>query len=165
MSRLGSGGFSQTRTLAVDLNHSYTGSVSNWAKAVLLWNIALDGNGQPLLPGTDSCQNPSCRGAVTINGGSYTLNEECELTPVHCRDVDLLVVWLEVYVMAQASRAITPKDPGGPWGQRIGVNATGSDAWALRVTAFVTERNNTSDWSRYSIVVLNWYVPATLTIR
>lgn len=44
-----------------------------------MWNIALDRNGQPLLPGTGSCQNPSCRGVVTINGGSYTLNEECEL--------------------------------------------------------------------------------------
>ena len=63
--------------------------------------------------------------------------------------------------MAQASRAITPKDPGGPWGQRIGVNVAGSDAWALRVTAFVTKRNNPSDWWRYSIVVLNWYVPTT----
>ena len=64
--------------------------------------------------------------------------------------------------MAQASRAITPKDPGGPWGQRIGVNVAGSDAWTLRVTAFVTKRNNPSDWWRYSIVVLNWYVPITL---
>lgn len=63
--------------------HSYIGSVNNWAKAVLLWNIALDGNGQPLLPGTSSCKNPSCRGVVTINGGSYTLNEECEPMLVH----------------------------------------------------------------------------------
>ena len=61
--------------------------------------------------------------------------------------------------MAQASRAITPKDPGGPWGQRIGMNVTGSNAWALQVTAFVTMRNNPSDWWRYSIVVLNGCVP------
>jgi hypothetical protein len=66
--------------------------------------------------------------------------------------------------MAQASRAITPKDPGGPWGQRIGVNVAGSDAWTLRVTAFVTKRNNPSDWWRYSITVMNWYVSATLTV-
>ena len=72
-----------TKTLVVDRIHSYIGSVDNWAKAVLLWNIALDSNGQPLLPGTRSCQNPSCRGAVTIDGGSYTLNEECEFTFVH----------------------------------------------------------------------------------
>ena len=57
--------------------------------------------------------------------------------------------------MAQASRAITPKDPGGPWGQRIGVNVAGSSAGTLQVTAFVTGRNNPSDWCRYSIVVLN----------
>lgn len=43
-----------------------------------MWNIALDDNGEPQLPGTGSCQNPSCRGVVTINNGSYTLNEECE---------------------------------------------------------------------------------------
>ena len=67
--------------------------------------------------------------------------------------------------MAQASRAITPKDPGGPWGQRIGVNVAGGEAWTLRVTAFVTKRNNPSDWWRYSIVVLNWYVPATSRFR
>ena len=64
--------------------------------------------------------------------------------------------------MAQASRAITPKDPGGPWGQSIGVNVTGSDALTVRVTAFVTKRKNPSDWWRYSIVVLNWYVSAML---
>jgi hypothetical protein len=133
--------------------------VNNWAKAVLLWNIALDGNGQPQLPGTDSCQNPHCRGVVTISGGSYTLNEECELTHVLRLCRGFIVVCLAVYAMAQASRAITPKDPGGPWGQRIGVNVAGGNAWALRVTAFVTKRNNPSDWWRYSIVVLNWYVP------
>ena len=67
--------------------------------------------------------------------------------------------------MAQASRAITPKDPGGPWGQRIGVNVAGSDALTVRVTAFVTKRKNSSDWWRYSIVVLNWYVPIILRFR
>ena len=71
------------RTPDVDLIHSYTGSIDYGAKAVLMWNFALDGNGQPLLPGTDSCQNPPCRGVVTINGGSYTLNEECKLTHVY----------------------------------------------------------------------------------
>lgn len=77
---------------------------------------------------------------------------------------DSLIVQLAVYAMAQASRAITPKDPGGPWGQRIGVNVAGDNAWTLGVTAFVTKRNNPSDWWRYSIVVLNWYVPATLMV-
>ena len=61
--------------------------------------------------------------------------------------------------MAQASRAITPKDPGGPWGQRIGVNVAGSSSRSLQVAAFVTKRNNPSDWWRYSIVVLNSYAP------
>ena len=139
---------------AADFTRSYIGSVNNWAKAVLMWNIALDSNGQPQLPGTASCKNPVCRGVVTITGGSYTLNEECELVAIHrlwFRAKSSLVV----YAMAQASRAIIPKDPGGPWGQRIGVNVVGSSSQALRVSAFVTKRTNPTDWWRYNIVVLN----------
>lgn len=67
------------KALEIDCGRSYTGSIMNGARAVLMWNVALDGNGQPLLPGTNSCQGSPCRGVVTINGGSYTLNEECEL--------------------------------------------------------------------------------------
>ena len=44
------------------------------------------------------------------------------------------------------------------------MGVAGGDAWTPKVTAFVTKRNNPSDWWRYSIVVLNWYVPATFTI-
>lgn len=44
-----------------------------------MWNLALDGSGDPKLPGTNSCGGPGCRGIVTINSdGSYELNEECE---------------------------------------------------------------------------------------
>jgi len=58
--------------------------------------------------------------------------------------------------MAQASRAILPKDVNGPWGKRIGVSVTGSLDWALVVGAYVTGRVSSSDWLRYSLVVLNW---------
>lgn len=57
--------------------------------------------------------------------------------------------------MAQASKAILPRDVGGPWGKRIKVAVGGELNWALRVTAFVTGRTNSSDWLRYSLVVLN----------
>lgn len=60
--------------------------------------------------------------------------------------------------MAQASKAILPRDKNGPFGRRMGVSVGGSLNWALRVNAFVTGRVNPSDWQRYSIVVLNWYV-------
>lgn len=60
-----------------------------------------------------------------------------------------------VYSMAQASKAIIPKDAGGPFGQRIGVSVGGSLSWALRVGAYVTGRVSSSDWLRYSIVVMN----------
>ena len=58
--------------------------------------------------------------------------------------------------MAQASKAILPKDVGGPWGKRIGVSVGGSMSWGLVVGAYVTGRVNPSDWNRYSLVVLNW---------
>jgi hypothetical protein len=58
--------------------------------------------------------------------------------------------------MAQASKAIVPKDTNGPFGQRIGVTVGGNLDWALVVGAYVTGRVNPSDWSRYSLVVLNW---------
>jgi hypothetical protein len=57
--------------------------------------------------------------------------------------------------MAQVSKAIIPKDAGGPFGQRIGVSVGGSVGWALRVGAYVTSRSSSSDWLRYSIVVMN----------
>ncbi|KAG5637110.1 hypothetical protein H0H81_005748 [Sphagnurus paluster] len=70
--------------------------------------------------------------------------------------------------MAQASKAIIPKDAGGPYGQRIGVSVQGNVGWALRVNAFVTRRVSAGEWYRYSLVVLNfgvttlwWFAPAT----
>jgi len=61
------------------------------------------------------------------------------------------------YSMAQASKAVIPKDAGGPWGRRIGVTVGGALSWALRVGAYATGRVNSSDLSRFGIVVLNWY--------
>ena len=58
--------------------------------------------------------------------------------------------------MAQASKAIIPKDTGGPFGQRIGVTVEGSLDWTLVVGAYQTERMKSTDWNRYSLVVLNW---------
>lgn len=72
------------------------------------------------------------------------------------------MIFMKGYSMAQASKAILPKDVGGPWGQRIGVSVGGSMDWALIVGAYVTGRVNPSDWLRYSLVVLNWlakYLP------
>ena len=63
---------------------------------------------------------------------------------------------LLVYAMAQASKAIVPKDTNGPFGQRISVSVGGSLDWSLRAGAYVTARNNPSDWLRYSLVVVNW---------
>lgn len=96
--------------------NSWIGAIEHNSHSGLMWNLALDGSGDPKLPGTNSCGGPGCRGIVTINSdGSYELNEECEfpllrtwMTPkvtirVGCAD----------YSMAQASRAILPRDSGG----------------------------------------------------
>lgn len=57
------------------------GSLQYWSSIVGLWNLALNGEGQPELPGSNSCNsgNPGCRGVVTVNSdGSYSVNQECE---------------------------------------------------------------------------------------
>ncbi|KAF8517702.1 glycoside hydrolase superfamily [Hysterangium stoloniferum] len=116
----------------------FIGGPENWSRSAMMWNYALDSNGQPKLPGTNSCGGSGCRGVVTIPGdGGYDLNEE-------------------YYVMAQTSRAVLPKDPGGPFAQRIGVTVGGSHNWALRVGAYSTRRAKSTDPKRWTIVVLNW---------
>ncbi|EJT98624.1 glycoside hydrolase [Dacryopinax primogenitus] len=116
------------------------GSLSYYSRSVVLWNLALDGTGQPLLPGTNSCGGPGCRGIVTVNSdGSYLLNQE-------------------YYALAQASRAVVPKDPSGPFGQRIGSSVEGTLDYELLVGAYKTGRSEEADtdWNRYSLVVMNW---------
>ena len=66
---------------------------------------------------------------------------------------------VQVYAMAHLSKATIPKDAGGPFAKRIGVSVGGSLNWSLRVGAFVTRRSNPSEWSRYSLVVLNCRSP------
>ncbi|KAI0333701.1 glycoside hydrolase [Cubamyces sp. BRFM 1775] len=119
------------------MSNIFIGSVSYGSMSGLMWSLALDGQGNPKLPGTDSC-SPSCRPVVTISSdGTYTFHQE-------------------FYSMAQASKAILPRDVNGPWGQRIGVSVGSGLAADLQVTAFVTGRTSSSDWRRYSLVVMNW---------
>ncbi len=66
----------------------------NWAKSVLLWNLALDQNAGPINGG---CNN--CRGVVTINNGSGAYTRE-----------------VEYYVLGHASKFV---DPGA---RRIATN-------------------------------------------
>ncbi|KAJ7041147.1 glycoside hydrolase [Mycena alexandri] len=119
------------------MDNLFIGGVTHNSHAVLMWNIALD-SGTPKLPGTTSCGGAGCRSIAQVNlDGSYSLNQE-------------------FYAMAQASKAIIPKDVGGAWGKRIGVTVGGSLNWALIVGAYVTTRVKSTDWLRYSLVVLNW---------
>jgi len=49
----------------------FMGTVKNWSKNAILWNLALDASDGPKNGG---CQN--CRGVVTIDGQTITRNEE-----------------------------------------------------------------------------------------
>ncbi|KAF8736263.1 hypothetical protein AX14_000575 [Amanita brunnescens Koide BX004] len=115
------------------MNNIFIGSLQNWARAALMWNLALDGSGNPKLPGTSSC-GTGCRPVVTVNSdGGYSFNQE-------------------FWSMAQASKAIVPKDLGGPCGQRIGVTVAASLNKTFLVGAYVI---NSTDCNQYSLVVLN----------
>ncbi|KAL5498371.1 hypothetical protein ACEPAH_2513 [Sanghuangporus vaninii] len=119
------------------MDNIFIGAITHNSHSGLMWNIALDGSGQPILPGTNSCGG-GCRGILQINSdGSWSPNQE-------------------FYSMSQLSKGILPRDVGGPWGKRIGVSVGGSMSWALIVGAYMTGRVNPSDWNRYSLVVLNW---------
>ncbi len=62
------------------------GATRNWARSAVYWNIALDENSGPFIPG--GCSN--CRGVVTIsNSGAITRN-------------------VEYYVLAHASKFVKP---------------------------------------------------------
>ncbi|TFK18841.1 glycoside hydrolase [Coprinopsis marcescibilis] len=119
------------------MDNLWIGSVERYSRTGLMWNFALDGSGNPKLPGTTSC-DAGCRPLVTVNDdGSYNFNQE-------------------FYAIAQVSRAVIPKDPSGPFARRIGVSVGGGRGWALRVGAYVTRRTPAGEWNRYSLVVLNW---------
>ncbi|KIY48613.1 glycoside hydrolase [Fistulina hepatica ATCC 64428] len=122
---------------ASELAKFFRCSLEYFSTSGAMWNLALDGTGQPELSGSDSCSG-GCRGIVQVNSnGTWSVNQE-------------------FYAMAQASKAILPRDVGGPWGQRINSTVGGELYWALRVGAYVTGRVSSTDWLRYSIVVLNW---------
>lgn len=74
--------------------------------------------------------------------------------PIFCILISHL--YFSVYAMAHASKAILPKDVGGPWGKKIGVSLGGLSNSTLRVGAYHTGRAKSSDSPRYSLVVLNW---------
>ncbi|TFK57590.1 glycoside hydrolase family 30 protein [Heliocybe sulcata] len=127
-------------------NQLFIGAVTNNAAVAAMWNLALDSSGGPVLPGSDSCKT-ACRGVITINSdGTWVPNQE-------------------FYAIAQASRAILPKDSGGPFGKRIGVTVNGGMNWALVVGAYRTGRVSSSAWPRYSLVVLNWDDSSSTTFK
>jgi glucosylceramidase len=80
------GGWEKDSALLHMTRELIIGSIRGWARAVALWNLALDENAGPHLGG---CKN--CRGVVTIDShtGALTRNDE-------------------YYVLAHASRFVHP---------------------------------------------------------
>ncbi len=75
--------------LILDVWHSFIGSIEHNSHNGLMWNIALDGNGNPKLPGTSSCGTP-CRPVATVNSdGSWSVNQECKFYQWRIQSVDL----------------------------------------------------------------------------
>ncbi|WAQ99108.1 NEG1-like protein [Mya arenaria] len=60
-------------TLTWDSRIIFIGQTLNWAKAVDLWNLALDENHGPRV-GVGGCKD--CRGVITVSNGGYTKNVE-----------------------------------------------------------------------------------------
>jgi glucosylceramidase len=57
-----------------DIENLFIGSVVNWAKTVLLWNLALDENYGPRIGGC-----PNCRGVLTVESGGFQKNPEFDI--------------------------------------------------------------------------------------
>ncbi|KAJ6630379.1 glycoside hydrolase superfamily [Mycena sp. CBHHK59/15] len=118
----------------------FIGSIEHHAQTALLWNLISGAE----LPGASSCsgkdgQRNQCRAVVTLdpNNSTYVLNQE-------------------YYNVAQASRAVLPRDAGGAFGKLISSSvAPGNRTAGLRVNAYATTRVNKSDPTRYSLHVLN----------
>jgi hypothetical protein len=110
------------------MDNLFLGALEYGARTALLWNLAGDAAGGPMLPGADSCRPGGCRPVATVQHGGYALNQE-------------------FFALAHAQRAVSPRDDDGPRGKRVQVDVGGGEAWALRVGAYVTARANASDWS------------------
>ncbi|KIJ52416.1 glycoside hydrolase family 30 protein [Sphaerobolus stellatus SS14] len=69
------------------MDNLFIGAPENWARTVMMWNHALDGQGNSLLPGTKICGGGYR--VATISSGSFDMNEE-------------------YYALAHASRVVIP---------------------------------------------------------
>jgi hypothetical protein len=120
--------------LKYNMDNIIIGAAEHGASTGLFWVLAGDTRGGPKLPGTDSCGGAGCRPVVTVNvDGNYVLNTE-------------------FFAAAHGAKATIPKDADGPSGRRVG---SAVDSGLLRVGAYVTGRAESSDWLRYSLVVMN----------
>ena len=75
-------GINLTRRLMEDMAEVALGTVNNWCKAVIVWNLMLDSEKGPNRDG--GCQ--TCYGAVTIDKGDYktiTRNSHYYIIYVH----------------------------------------------------------------------------------
>lgn len=78
--------------LVWEIRNLIIGATRNWAKTVLLWNLALDPNGGPHLPGAcGQDEGRRCRGLVTIDTEHHQISYH-----------------VEYYVLGHASKFVRP---------------------------------------------------------
>lgn len=61
------------------------------------------------------------------------------------------------YLLAHSSRIVAPWIPWGTFARRIGVTVDGNLGWTLAVQAYATPHVSSHGWTRYGLVVINWY--------
>ncbi|MCP4594326.1 MAG: glycosyl hydrolase [bacterium] len=136
--------------LVWNFRHIIIGATRNWARSVMFWNLALDEDNGPYLPG--GCDN--CRGVVTIERGRGNVTRE-----------------VEYYVLGHAGKFVQPgarrihsdtiedeietvafRNPDGSE-VLIALNPTGSSRWfdVLRNGEYVSYR-----LIRQSVATLVW---------
>ncbi|THH09659.1 hypothetical protein EW145_g1844 [Phellinidium pouzarii] len=116
------------------MKNLFIGGPQHWSQSGLMWNLAVDTDGNPKLAGVTSCAS-GCRGVLQI-----TSSGQSELSQ-------------EYFAMAHASKAILPLNGTGPSGKRIGMSVNGTQASSLTVGAYAT--SDSTDNVRYSLVVMN----------
>ncbi|MGL4512477.1 MAG: glycoside hydrolase family 30 beta sandwich domain-containing protein [Lacipirellulaceae bacterium] len=121
----------------------------NWGKTVLLWNLALDQNGDPHLGGCTDC-----RGVVTVNNptGAVTYNEEFYALGHASRFVKPGAVRIGSTTIAGTLETVAFRNPDGSEAM-IAVNPTGG---TQTLRAVRSGRNFTYTLPARSIATFTW---------
>ena len=147
------------------MDNQFIGSIKYYAHAARMWNLTGDtSGGVPGFHRMDRFLPSSCLPVVTVYDATrtYSLNQGClvtlktsfikcsfELLPSHCLGCSL-ARWLrhQKRLFPRMERALRYRR----WACLVG----GALSWGLCVGSYSTGRVDSSQWSQFSLVVLNW---------